>query len=102
MEEAGDINFFKKDEKAPEVVLLKGPLDNCNGKSLTNMLYNHLIKNKIDCKIITGIVVNDIMNEGNEYGIPGILIEFNEQLLENINRFKYICKIITNSLNIFS
>jgi hypothetical protein len=96
--EAGDINFFKKDEIAPEIVLLKGPKDEYNGRSICQTLYNALAKYNVRCKIIYNITVNDIMNQGSEYNIPGILIEFNEKFVDHTDRLYDICRMLVKTL----
>lgn len=98
MEEAGDINFFKKGEIPPEIVLLTGPNDMFQGISLSGVLLNNLKLNGVDCKIISDIKVLDILNEANENNIPGILLEFNEKFSVGGERLAKICKIITDIL----
>lgn len=97
--EAGDINFFKQGEIAPEIVLLHGPLDEFRGKSICNTIYKALVKGKITSKIIRGITVNDILNQSSEYDLSGILIEFNEKFKSEPDRLYDICKIIASSLS---
>lgn len=92
IKEAGDINFFKKSEVAPEIVILEGPLDNYEGISLSKTLNNNLISLGVDCKIIRGIKVNDIINHSKDFGIPGVLLEFNEKFTQDVVRLKQICK----------
>ena len=65
--EAGDVNFFKKQETPPDIVLLKGPLDEFNSPShgtveLSRELYYMLKSTNINVKVISGIKVLDILN----------------------------------------
>ena len=96
--EAGDVNFFKKDEVAPDIVLLSGKLDQVNNISLSKTLYKNISKCGFYCKIINNIDVLDILNNAYEYKIPGILIEFNEKFITDTKRLEHICKIITVTL----
>ena len=70
-----------------------------NNNSISNILYQSLINKNIKCKILNNIKVNDILNESFENNIPGILLEFNEKYINDINTLTYICKIIINRLN---
>lgn len=99
LDEAGEINFFKKGEIAPDVVLLGGPKDSFGGNSLCLTLFDALSKDKVNCKIINGISVNDILNQGYEYGVSGVLIEFNEKYSKQIDRLYEICDIIAKALS---
>ncbi len=98
MKEAGDINFFKPGETPPELVILQGPMDVYRGKSLCNVVYDALIKAKVHCKIVRGITVNDILNNGAEHSIAGALFEFNEKFNEDPDRLYKICRVITKTL----
>jgi hypothetical protein len=99
IKEAKDINFFKEHEIAPDVVILSGSFDKINNSSISNFLYQSLIANNINCKILNNIKVNDILNESSENKIPGILLEFNEKYINDIDTLTYICEIIINKLN---
>ena len=96
---AGDINFFKKDEKAPDIAILQGKLDNYKGISLSKTLFATLTRSGINTKLITGIKVNDIMNNAAENDIPGVLIEVNEKYNHNTEELAQICDIILTALN---
>lgn len=98
MKEAGDINFFKKNEAAPDVVILQGKHDIYNGVSISNTLCNNL-KLKYNSKIITGITVNDILNEASEYNVPGVLIEFNEKYKTDHDGLNSLTIYIVSILN---
>lgn len=100
LDEAGDINFFKKGDEPFEIVLLSGPLDIYNGISISKTLYNVLKRNKIYTKIIDNIDVLDILNQSFEYNIPGILLEFNERFSSEINkqRLDQICNIVSKTI----
>lgn len=93
MEEAGDINFFKRGETAPDIVLLKGPRDVFRGKFLCDFFISKL-KENFNCKIIEGIKVNDIMNEASEYDVGGILLEFNEKYKDDLAGLNCLCGAI--------
>lgn len=97
IEEAGDINFFENGEHPPDIVLLRGPLDSYQHSrkkiSLCNILYECLShKTNVNCKIIEGITVNDIMNNASEYKIPGVLIEVNEKYIQDPDKLYPIFK----------
>lgn len=98
MEEAGDINFFAKGEKAPDIVLLQGPKNMYNEASLTDVLFHSLSRAGLQTKIIKGILVNDIMNQANEYGISGILLEFNEKYNKEPEKLRRICETIVKTI----
>ena len=103
IEEAGDINFFEKNEIAPDIVLLRGPSDIkfCNGKrkSICNELFSCLQTVKdIKIKVIDGITVNDILNETHENNIPGILIEINEKYDKDYKKLVPIIDCIINKV----
>lgn len=98
MKEAGDINFFKKTELAPDIVILEGKHDMCNGISISKTLCNNL-RTKYNCKIISGITVNDILNEASEYNIPGVLLEFNEKYKDDVDGLKIMCRYIVYMLS---
>lgn len=94
MDEAGDINFFKKGEVPHDIVLICSPIDIVNNKSLSYSLYNNFVLNNFKCKIMPIIPVNDILNEATEYGIPAILIEINEKYILDKQSTILICQII--------
>jgi hypothetical protein len=103
IEEAGDINFFSKNETAPDIVLLRGPSDIkfCNGKrkSICNEIFTCLQNIKdIKIKVIDGITVNDILNETHENEIPGILIEINEKFNNDHKNLFPIVECIINKV----
>jgi hypothetical protein len=98
MPEAGDINFFRKNEIPPEIVLIQGPLNTYKNRKLTNLLYHMLSKQGIRVKILKGISVNDILNQSAEHHIPGILIEFNESFNQKAKLLSEICKTIINGI----
>lgn len=98
MDEAGDINFFRKGETPPEIVLIRGPLDTYRNKRLANLLHSALSRRKVRVKILEGISVNDILNQTSEHNIPGILIEYNESFNKNPNSLLQICRIIINEI----
>lgn len=94
MVEAGDINFFKKDEPAPDIVILQGPCDLYKGVSLSKTLYENL-RLRFTSKIIDNITVNDIMNQGKEFNIPGVLLEFNEKYAEDQDGLELLVNFIS-------
>jgi hypothetical protein len=94
LDAAGDINFFKKGEVAPNIVLLEGPKDSFDGSSLSRSLWMACLKAGLRSKIITGITVNDIMNQGAEHDIPAVLLEFNEKYLKDPDSLYKICELI--------
>jgi hypothetical protein len=98
MDEAGDINFFAKDEVAPDVVFLQGPNNSYNGHSLTDLLSTAASKAKLKTKIIKGIVVNDIMNHANEHSIPSVLIEFNEKYNNDPEKLDKLCLLLSKTI----
>jgi hypothetical protein len=98
LDEAGDINFFKKGEKAPDIVFLQGPLDIFFDKSLCNTLYISL-QRYFTCKIIKNIHVLDILNNANDHQIPGVLLEFNEKFNYDKNALNFMCSIILNTIH---
>lgn len=98
MEEAGDINFFRKDEIPPEIVLIQGPLNVYRNKKLTNILYSVLSEYGIRVKILSGISVNDILNQASEHNIPGILIEYNESFNRKRKQLSKICNMIIDCI----
>jgi hypothetical protein len=98
---AGEINFFKKHEDAPDIVIMKGPNDDLLGKSFSYELFS-LLKKKYHVKIISGINVLDILNETAEYNIPGVLLEFNEKYINDIKGLKTLCIIISQYINTIS
>ena len=91
MPEAGDINFFKKHEQPPEMVILTGPRDRIHNTSLSAVIEKQLSRRGVNIKTITGIKINDILNEANEYNIPAVLLEFNEKLIDDPTRVKQLC-----------
>lgn len=97
---AGDINFFKSNEIAPDFVLLRGKRDIYNGQSICNIIHQELREHNINVKIIENIEVLDILNEADEYNIPGVLCEFNEKLRDDNYKdlLKSVCIIITNCI----
>jgi hypothetical protein len=52
------------------------------------------LKAGLRSKIITGITVNDIMNQGAEHDIPAVLLEFNEKYLKDPDSLYKICELI--------
>ena len=98
MDEAGDINFFRKGETPPEIVLIQGPLNIYRNRKLTNLLYSILSKRGIRVKILGGISVNDILNQSAEHNIPGILIEYNESFNNHPKLLASICKTILDCI----
>lgn len=102
-DEAGDINFFKKGETPPDIVIMTGNLDKI-GKDRTSISYELFLclKNNYNVKIISDIRVLDILNESSEHGIPGVLLEFNEKFLQrkkDLDRLcddicKCVCKLV--------
>lgn len=97
---AGNINFFKQGEIAPDIVILEGPRDVYKGKSLSHSIYSAL-HDKIECKIIRGISVNDILNNSAEHAISGVLLEFNERFNDNPDQLFDLCSIIASVLASF-
>ena len=95
MDIAGDINFFKKNEIAPDIVLMTGSNDFYKGVSISQSLFNGL-KYKYKVKIISNVDVLDILNQANKYKLGGILLEFNEKYKNNIKDLEILCKIICN------
>lgn len=98
MDEAGDINFFAKDEVAPDVVFLQGPNNLYNGSLLTDSLLTAVSKAKLKTKIIKGITVNDIMNHAHEHSIPSVLIEFNEKYNNDPGKLDKLCMLIAKTV----
>ena len=97
-DKAGEINFFKKHEVAPDIVIMKGPNDNLYGKSFSYELFN-LLKDSYKVKIIADINVLDILNETAEYNIPGVLLEFNEKFINKKTELENLCTIISQYIN---
>lgn len=95
LEEAGDINFFKKDELPQDIVIISGM--NNTDKQMANDLYNLLKNNNVHTRLITHLKVNDILNNANEYNKNGILLEFNEKFLEfnDKNLYKIVRLIVS-------
>lgn len=98
MDEAGDINFFAKNEVAPDIVFLQGPNNTFNEVSLTESLFASIKKAELKTKIIKGIIVNDIMNNANEYSIPAVLLEFNEKYNKDPEKLDRICELIVRTI----
>lgn len=98
MDEAGDINFFRKGESPPEIVLIQGPLNIYRNRRLTNLLYSILSKKGVRVKILDGISVNDILNQASEHNIPGILIEYNESFNKKPKFLAHVCKLILDGI----
>lgn len=98
MDEAGDINFFRKGETPPDIVLIQGPLNLYENRQLTALLYSVLSKRGIRVKILDGISVNDILNQAAENRLPGILIEYNESFNRRPKLLAEICKTIIESI----
>lgn len=96
LDEAGDINFFKKGEKPPEFVIMEGSNDVFHGTKLSQLLCNNLKRLGVDCKIVSGVKVLDILNEAAEFKICGVLLEFNEDLQQK--RMDLICSWIIDSI----
>lgn len=94
--------LFKRGDISPEIILMKGPGDKIIGNfSLSDSIYKYLVYNGIYCKVIEDVKVLDILNNSHEFGIPGILLEFNESLghEEKIDRLNYICNIVCQSID---
>lgn len=92
--EAGDINFFKKNETAPDAVMLIGRNDRYKNWSIGESFAKSLNNNGIKTKVLPGIEVNDILNQSAEYKIPGTLVEINEKYLMNQNGLQEIFRAI--------
>ena len=94
MEEAGDINFFRRGETPPAIVLIQGPSNIYHGHSLAQTMYDALARAGVPVKILRGITVNDIMQEASDKRIPALLIEFNERFNSEPRPLLQICGII--------
>jgi len=91
-----DIHSFPSgsfNEKKNTSVVILEPFNNYE---ISIDLYNTLIKNNINSEIIKGSTINFIIMEAREYGIPSILIEFNENFSHE-NTIKVISNFISNN-----
>src|SRR5579872_6760422 len=88
------VGFCERNEIIPEIVLLLGPLDMINNKKIGRELYKQLKNYNIIVNIVPNIKVLDILNEAAEHNIPGIVLEFCENI--NDDRMSFICNIIMN------
>jgi hypothetical protein len=105
-----DYKGFNRNGKNVELSILdQGTVD--NGKRIytdnNRFLYSKLLSHNIKASLIYGSSeltgkheeTNDIIDQFSiENDIPGSLIEFNENLLNDIPRFTYICKVIVKSI----
>lgn len=95
--EAGTNNLFKKGETPPDIVLLTGKKDRINDKSISEVLEENLKKYYL-VKIVHDINVVDIIANGAEEKVPGILIEINEKISLShrsiLNMMQHIAKCV--------
>ena len=96
-DEAGDINFFKKGETPPDIVIMTGKTDKFRGVSISYELFQCL-KKRYNVKIISDIDVLDILNHSSEYNIPGVLLEFNEKYAKTGTKLDNLCTDICNCI----
>lgn len=98
MKEAGDVNFFRQGEIAPDMVILEGPFNVWRNMPLAQMIYETLYDAGFKTKIIRGIAVNDILSHASEHSIPGVLLEYNEKFNRDPKTLEKICSIIINRI----
>ena len=97
-EQAKDCNMISRNEIPPDIIILEGGGNMYKNIPISSLLYNELLKNGINCKIIGGINVLDITSHANTFHISGVLLEFNEKLKNDINKIYIICNVIIYSL----
>lgn len=97
-DEAGDINFFKKEEIPPDIVIMTGPNDKFKEISISYELFQCL-KNTYNVKIISDINVLDILNQSHESNVSGVLLEFNEKFASSPEELSSLCNNICICIN---
>lgn len=100
MKEAGDVNFFRQGEIAPDIVILEGPSNTWRNIPLAQIIYETLHNAGFRTKIIRGIAVNDILTHAGEHSIPGVLLEYNERFNRDPKTLKKICSVVINRIKI--